>query len=485
MTTTKTADTAVSRPVAAKLLREVRLRTVPSRLRALALLLVVLIVAFVSLATMALDHSRTGLQVIGHKTGPVVAATGDLYFALSDMDAEISQVLLIGKERDLGTGRDAALTAYEQRRARADAALLEAAKLTAADPAAQTTARNLLQGLGRYESLAAQALVLNEQSAHPAGPPPAEVLDLYRQATDLMRLELLPQAYNLTLTSGTIVRHTYIDQRSAVLTGRTAVLVAGGLLLLVLFWLQFYLARIFRRVTNLALVLATACALGGVGATSLLLTHEADMLARAKLAGFDSVLNLSRARAISNNANADQGRFLLDPGRADIAAQTYLDKSQAVFYVPAGRLETYETSVDEAVAAYLRTHLHPQFLGFLGQEVRPPHGGAVRDLQPALDRLLSGYRRVQADDAGIRALAAEGRSRDAIEVRMNGARADFRDYDDAMVAVIHIHNRVFTQSIASGDDALKGWRWSLPGAALVVALLVLLGLRPRLLEFRK
>src|SRR5207248_2439119 len=108
---------------------------------------------------------------------------------------------------------------------------------------------------------------------------PAQVLAVYRQATDLMKLQLLPQAYNLTLTSGTIVRHTYAREHSAVLSGRAGVLAVGGVLLALLILLQVYLARIFRRVTNLALVLATACVVAGVGATAGLLTYEADTLA--------------------------------------------------------------------------------------------------------------------------------------------------------------------------------------------------------------
>ncbi len=455
-----------------------RLKTVPARLRAAAVVSLVLIGALVVLSTLALDNARTGLNVIGHKTGPVVAATGDLYYALSDMDAQVSQVLLIGKEDSLGSGRAAALQRYEQRRAVADQEVLEAAKLTAADPAAQTTARDILQGLGRYEMLAAQALVLDEQSGHPAGPPPPQVLEVYRQATDLMKLELLPQAYNLTLTSATIVRHTYADEHSAVLAGRAEVLTAGGVLLALLVWLQLYLARIFRRVMNLALAFATVCVVGGVSAVALLLTYEANTLARAKHDGFDSVLALSRARSISNSANADQGRFLLDPARSDTAAQTYLDKSQAVLYVDAGRLEAYDAGVDAAIGTYLRTHRDPGFLGFLGQEARSRRSSA-------LDRLLADYRQLQVDDAKIRQLVATGQAREAIEERMGPALSDAEQYDTAMMALIAMHGRIFDHAVHSGDRAVRGGRWPVPGAALGIAVLILAGLRPRIIEFRK
>ncbi len=66
-----------------------------------------------------------------------------------------------------------------------------------------------------------------------------------------------------------------------------------------------------------------------------MLSGQADHLRKAKEEGFDSILALSRTRAISNSANADETRFLLDPGRADAYEQVYLSKSQTVLYLKA------------------------------------------------------------------------------------------------------------------------------------------------------
>src|SRR5690606_938468 len=127
----------------------------------------------------------------------------------------------------LGRGRQDALQRYEQRRAEASRALLQAAELATGDETEERTVRAVLDGLGRYERLASQAILLDEQAQHAAGPPPAQVIELYRRATDLMRLDLLPKAYNLTLESGTIVRRTYEEESNAVQTGRLLVGAAG------------------------------------------------------------------------------------------------------------------------------------------------------------------------------------------------------------------------------------------------------------------
>src|SRR5262245_27540105 len=44
---------------------------------------------------------RDGFAVLGHQTAPQVTATEDLYFALADMDAQLTNVLLAGDDPGL------------------------------------------------------------------------------------------------------------------------------------------------------------------------------------------------------------------------------------------------------------------------------------------------------------------------------------------------------------------------------------------------
>jgi hypothetical protein len=469
-----------SRPPARRrdpgLARFVRTRSLPGRIRTIAFVAVLAVAAVFAVAWLGVQDARDGLRVIGHDAGPQVVATGDLYFALSDMDAQLAAVLLMGRETNLGAGRGAALQRYDQRRSEAHRALLQGSNLARNDPAEQRTARSVLDALGRYEQLAGKALQLDQRQGHVAGPPSVEVGDLYRQATDLMKLDVLPKAYNLTLDNGTTVRRTYEAKHAAVLSGRVWVLVTGLILIAVLVGLQVYLARRFRRVINPVLALATVIALILVGSTVGLLTSEVNHLKKAKNDGFDSVLSLSRARAISNNANADETRYLLDPGLADTYEQVYLDKSQEILYVPAGNLDAYYTEVDRRVAG------GKGFIGFLGVEAQHV---TLPGQRPALDRTLSAYEGVQHDDRRVRSLATTpGGRHAAIAVRMGTASGDFTRYDQALVALTYIHQAAFEDAIHAGDQGLSGWNVGLPGAAVVIAVLVIIGVRPRLSEFR-
>ncbi|WP_433326662.1 hypothetical protein [Spirillospora sp. CA-294931] len=457
--------------------------TVASRVRALTAGVAVALVALIAVTWVAVGNARDGVRVIGHDAGPQVVATGDLYFQLTDMDAQLANALLIGRTPGLGGGRDQALKRYEEDRKRAGKALLQAAKLADED-AEEQTARTVLDALARYERVAGQALMTDQQSGHTAGPPPQRVTVLYRQATDLMKLDLLPKAYNLTLDNGTLVRHTYESERDAVIDGRTWVLVTGLILLAGLVGLQLFLAHRFRRLLNPALALATLVTLVLVAAGTSMLSGQANHLKDAKEDGFDSILALARARAISNSANADQTRFLLDPGRADTYEQVFMSKSQSVLYLRADNLSAYNQKVQARLGGAAGTSSSAggeRILGLLGAEA---DRSDLRGQDDALRAVLARYRTFQQDDFTLREMVAAGRRSEAIELRMGDADRDFRAYDASMLKLIGIHRAAFDKAVDAGDDGSSGWNVILPVGGLVILALLLVGVRPRLAEYR-
>jgi len=125
--------------------RRLGLQTTPGRIRALAAVVVLAIAGFYIVANIAVGNVRDGLRVIGHDAGPQVLATGDLYFALSDMDSQVASILLTGREYSAGTGQQA-LNRYGQDRARADRAALQAAELSAGDPTDQAAGSGSTSG---------------------------------------------------------------------------------------------------------------------------------------------------------------------------------------------------------------------------------------------------------------------------------------------------------------------------------------------------
>ncbi|MFI0450570.1 hypothetical protein [Actinomadura sp. 6N118] len=448
-------------------------RTIASRIRALTVLVLIALAGLLAVTWAAVGDARDGVRVIGHDAGRQVVATGDLYTQLINMDARLADALLIGRTPNLGAKRDQALRDYDNSRRGAGTALLQAARL-ADDDTEKRTARELLDAMARYEGLAGQALLLDQQTPHTAGTPPEPVLKVYRQATDLMKLDLLPKAYNLTLDNGTLVRHTYEDKQNAVSDGRLWVLLTGIVLLVLLGGLQLFLAARFRRMLNPALALATVATLVLVGVSFTMLGGQADQLRKAKEDGFDSILALSRARAIGNSANADQTRFLLDPVRADTYEQIFLSKSQTILYVKADSLAQYSAAVQTPGR-------EREYLGFLGTESSRT---SLPGQDAALGSVFTTYRAYQRDDSALRSLVANNRRQQAITERLARPDSSFGKYDLALNELIKIHQTAFDDAIKKGDDGTAGWNIVIPVAGLLLVALVLVGVRPRLSEYR-
>ncbi|MFE7638414.1 hypothetical protein ACFU7Z_30645 [Kitasatospora sp. NPDC057518] len=249
--------------------------TTPRLVRGLTALSLAALLALGATATAVLGGARDGIDTIGHRAAPQATRAADLYFALSDMDAQAANLLLVGADPDYTALRRQTLDAYEQRRAQADDDLQQAAQAAADDPAGQRAVQLVLGRLGGYEALVAQARLLEEQAKAPAGQPSPAALDTYRQATDLLRQQLLPAADQVTAANEATVGQVYSGQRRALGGGWWWLLAVGLLALAALLGLQRALAVRYRRVLSPALAAVTV--LTGVAlVTALALAGRAD-----------------------------------------------------------------------------------------------------------------------------------------------------------------------------------------------------------------
>lgn len=471
-------------PVAAPARVRPRTWQTPSLLRLFAGLVAILLTGTVLLVAWETSRERAGLRTIGGTAGPEVVATSDLYFALNDMDAQLANILLVGAATGLGFTRSQASGIFEQRRLQADHDLRQAAA-TAADPATQQSVDDLLDVLGRYEALAAATVLLNEQTPHAAGRPAPAALGRYRQATDLLRTRLLPAAAKLTDQHAQALEMRYRSDRGRILAVRVAVIVLGTLALAVLVAMQVWLFRRFRRLLSPALAAATCAALAGLLLATGLLGGEAEHLRVAKKDAFDSVLALTRARAVSYDANADESRYLLDRDRAATYQQAYLDKSQQLLTLAGADLAGYDQRLQQAIGAYQSDRSLVGWQGFLGTEFRNITFAGERT---AAETTLLRYQVYERDDRRIRALAVAGRPNDAIAFCTSYAPGDsnyaFNRYDQALAGLIGINTRAFGQAVADGQHDLRAWQWGLWPVWAAVLALVVAGIRPRLAEYR-
>jgi hypothetical protein len=446
-------------------------------------LVAVLATTFGGLLSSAVADLRDGLRYVGHGAGPQVMVTSDLHLALSDMDAQIGDVLLIGDARNLGVTRDAALRVYEQRREQANRDIQLATVAAAGDSRAEAQVRGMLSALGQYEALAAQAVLLDGNAHHKPGQAPSAALDLYRQADGLMRTWLVPLADSLNDSRLTGLDSS--DQAKRAHARKSAVLaeMSGLVLIAALIALHLTISRRFNRRLSPTIALGTVLAICVVVVSLFLLASGDGDLRRAKTRDFDSTFALSQARAISYDANADEIRYLVDPERRSEFDQAFFDKSQRIAPLSGGvDARRYPGALDQARNAYYNDHT-VWFHGYLGTEFG---NVTASDERAAAERVLNRYVLYEQDHTDIRATVGRGDLRSAITLKTQSQSPSgkFGDYGQSLDALIRLKQSQFTRHIHDGESTLNGWS-VIPWLTVIAVIgLAVAGVRPRLREYR-
>ena len=446
---------------------------------------VVLVCCLAALTAVLLGQLRGEFQAMGQQDAPEAEATTGLYFALNDMDAQAANVLLVGGDTALTASRSQDLATYDSDRAAADQDLEQATVAEAGDAAVEQRLSLVLDRLGQYEALAADALLASQQAHSGAGRAPAAAIAYYQQATDLMQTGILPAVGALTTVSAARLDAAYQGGRTAAGTGIAGVAALGVLLAAALIALQLHLAARFRRLVNPALAAATVLTIAFAVVTAARLSAESGQLHVAKQDAFDSVQALTLARAVSYDANADESRYLVDPVRAAQYQQAFLSKSQQIAGVGPVAVSGYDAALAADIKAYQRDNSVVRFGGYLGAEFRNITFPGER--QAAVAALLA-FQRYERDDRTLRALAQRNLA-DAVAYDIGTAPGQsdwaFSQYDAALSSVIAVNSSAFSAAVKDGEDGAVAWDLGFPAAAVVLlGTLTLAGVRPRLAEYR-
>ncbi|MFF4500401.1 hypothetical protein [Streptomyces sp. NPDC001401] len=457
--------------------------TLPARLRLLRAVTVALAAALTLLLLLAgLAATGTWDSVAG-RDAPRTTSAADLNLALNDMDAQAANILL--SSGDAGKGRlrtpyGKAVGFYAGSRRTIGHELRTLAVAAEGDKRAERTVESLTDDFAEYQELIGRAL----ENDGRAGGKAAALVD-YRTATDLLQRRLLPEARALVDANNRAFEGEYDDARSALSAQLAAAVALGGLLLAVLGVLQWYLARRFHRILNPGVLAATVCTLLAVVLGAQMLAATAGHLRGARRDAFDSVVALSRARAIAYDANADESRYLLDPQRRDQYAAAFLAKSQQLYGLKGASLASYDGELARAWSAYRADH---HDLRFTGEYRRELDNITYAGERAAAEKTVETYAVYQRDDRKIRALVAGGKEREAVAFCISWepgmSNAHFGAYMAALDRLIAINRGHFAASVSDGRSVVTGLLPWTCGLLLAGSVLTLLGLRPRLAEFR-
>ncbi|MFI6682399.1 hypothetical protein [Streptomyces sp. NPDC050485] len=439
----------------------------------------------VVLIAVAAGGLSTTWDTIQHRAAPRTIAATQLDLALNDMDAQAANILLSSGDSGTGKGRldesySKASGFYADAQQTISRSLRTLGAASEGDRATEDTVVALTDDFAHYQELVGRAL---ENDGHVGGKEAARAD--YRRATELLAQRLLPQARQLVDANSAVYEGEYEAARSDLSVQLVTEAVLGVLLLVVLVVLQVRIARSFRRVFNPALLAATLCAVVAVVCGSRLLTVSEEQLKIARHDSFDSVVALSRSKAIGYDANADESRFLLDAARRDAYEESFFNKSQELYGLDGVSLGTYDAKLAETWSAYQRDHGDKQFTGEYRRELDNITFAGERE---AAEQTVDAYAVYQKDDRTFRRLVAEGKVQEAtvfcIGWASDTSNAHFGVWMKALDQVTAINAAHHEAAITAGRDAVDTQASTAAGALLLAAGLLVVGLRPRLAEFR-
>ncbi|GAA2617044.1 hypothetical protein [Paractinoplanes durhamensis] len=423
--------------------RAVRPET-PARLRLWVAVTVLTAVALLASLSLLMARVQEQVRIIGDEAAPQAATAADLYFALSDMDAQVARMVLTAGNDDLAGSQIDALGTYQERSRQVDADLQKALTTTTDRAALQQLATDLAV----YRERVWQTLTAGDAAA-----------GYYTQATNLLHLNLLPAAQHLRDSSTERLSDAY-DRKSVTQSWAvTLAVVLGVALVLLLLILQVWLARRFRRVLNPALLLATVLTVAVVGPAIVVLGLQGAVLDDSRKTDLQPFLALSQARAISYDAAADTSRFLISDNLAyyddDFRRKSTCLTAGGSCEIPGG-LSTVAGGPD--VSPYDR------------------------------DQVLTRWQTYQKDHERIIGLARSGRTEEAVGtltgIRRGDASFDFSYYDAAVDEIATARADAYDRALHDAKTVLTGWPW-IPVAVLgLVILLIPLAVRRRFAEYR-
>lgn len=407
--------------------------TTPQILRAEVLAIWIASALLMAAAIAGAQSHRHAMQVVGKDSAPSIIAAEHIRAELAAMDGEAANELLL---------RSGSVDAFEARQNEAAAAIVGAAENITYGEWERQPIQRLAVGVGTYAAGVQRAR--DKLEAGDKG-----YLAAWRKAADFMDARLLPASTDLDTVNRNELDKTYAQQRSASVQASVLLILGGVLLGGVLISVQIFLAGRMRRILNPLLVVATLGTLVFLIYAGQRFAASDRDLKVAKEDAFESIHALWQARAVSYAANGDEIRYLLDPATAAKYEQDFRSKADQVDGFLTKELNNITFPGEEEAAKETAARFHE-------------------------------YRQL---DGQLRELEKSGRHDAAVTFWQKQSNEVFQRFDGALGRTLKVNQDAFESSVASGFRDVNGFEITAPVAALLIALLGWLGMRPRMREY--
>ena len=437
------------------------LRTTPGRLRAASAILLLALLLFAVVTTVATEVRSRAAGSVRTKSAPELVAAEGLYGSLADADAIASTIYLRA-----GAEPKQLRLRYLADIRRAGSLLANVSSRSESSPQVRTALRTIGEQLPVYTGLVDTARANIRQGY-------GEGAAYLRRGSSTMRDEILPAASDLYRDAARTLDKNYHSGTST--STATVVVVVGAAMLGLLVLVQLYVRRRSNRLLNIGLVGATVVVIAIMGGTLWKFSTAHDALNRAQSRGSDSVEVLSSARILALLAQSNDNLALIERGSGDV----YLARFNQVMK-DLGAHDGTGGLLGDARELAARTGEGAQVGRLAGQfhQLRDVHA-KVRKLDEA-----DQYQDAVGLSVGTNDLAVPP---DLQKRKLGGTSQELHAVDRLDRALQTDITRAQVRLLGAADDARIGYgalELAIPVLAIIAGLLVLLGLERRIAEYR-
>ncbi|MCY7278715.1 MAG: hypothetical protein LH702_34520, partial [Phormidesmis sp. CAN_BIN44] len=418
------------------------------------------------------QEQRSAIKTVGKDAVPSIILAQRLKDGMAGMDAFAASEFLVPSSNTQNSFLEpvqkdkdgATIQSYNERYRAVTERLIAAANITTY-VVEREPIQTMQLGIGEYITKIQQA-----RDAH-ARRDQAGTLAAYLSAAEFLDNTLLPAADRLDQANLKVLDRDYSEQEFASAQSLFLITIAMLGLTGILVMLQLFLSQRTRRTFNPFLLSATAIALLFLAHTIGSLLSASNHLKVAKEDAFDSMHSLRQARSLTYGANADESRYLLDVRNAAMHEQAFFNKINQIAATSSGQPLEQDTKLIGLT-------------GFLGKELSnitfPGEGEAVNKSFSTLFQYLQ-------IDKQIRQLQQSGKYREAIALHVGNNPGEshwaFEEFKKANQKAYDVNDKAFKDAITQGTQDLEGFEVKSAIAIVTIALLVLLGVMPRLKEY--
>lgn len=393
------------------------------------------------------ERQTVAVKTLGQDATTGIIAAQRVKAGLAEMDALVGEALLSGNTTTL-------MQDYATKRQEVTHNLLKASEKVVYGPAEETPINKISYVLPVYHKLVSDAIAAANRGDK------AGAVAAYREASKLMSGTMLPAADFLDKAYTYALNQRYGGQVAEASSSHTVVLVSGIALLVILLAAQLFYMKRFRRVVSIPMAVGTAVVAVFFG---YVLIQSGSVTSNSRAArddAFDSVHILWRARAEAVSVRRAELLIALDPANSAEYKKAFEASSNRVLRLPEGQ------SFEQVAGQLKGQNISDDLGGYLASEVRSidfdgEHQAAV-DAVSAFGRYINSVR-------GQSQISTTGQN--------------FNQFLTQLDAVKTINQDQFDAKAAKAQSALSGLALADMLVSLLVALLIYVGLSPRIKEY--